>query len=360
MKNKGFTLIELLAVILILAIISLIAVPVIGNIINDVKENAFKSSVTALTSTIEEKCQVEMIKSEAYTKNYTIRDGVIIPKVDIKGKIPDNGDIKVDDECNVIYDNLTDWTYVAVKTKTTEINITKHQLDRNLYENGRVVYLNPITLKTCTDYHIDNSMTEYNGITSGTDSKKTTDNQTSCLKWYAFNDEENATSLNLILDHNTSSITTYNKDGVTNTAYGVEISGRLDKLSSNWGVVARLITANEIANIIDKTWDYAVDTSKFYFDSKDITPSATCTTDNLTGCNYGWLYDRTSLTCESTGCNNNSNVETLGYWTSSPHIAHPNSVWGVLYEGKIDHNYITNRVVFGIRPVITVLKSSIN
>lgn len=176
MNKKGFTLIELLAVILILGIISLIAIPIIGNIINDVKENAFKLSVTALTSSLEEKCQVEMMKSKTYTKNYTIRDGFIIPNVDIKGKIPDSGDIKVDNECNVIYNNLTDWTYVAVKTKVLEINIIKQQLDKNLYENGKVVYLNPITLKSCTDYHLDNSLTDYNGITSGTDSKKTTNN----------------------------------------------------------------------------------------------------------------------------------------------------------------------------------------
>lgn len=121
-----------------------------------------------------------------------------------------------------------------------------------------------------------------------------------------------------------------------------------------------MITANEIANIIDKDWDYAVDSSKFYFDTKGSTPSTTCTTNNLTECNYGWLYDRTSLTCELTGCNNNSNIEIYGYWTSSPYLSHDKSVWGVSNEGRIDFNYVTNRVVYGIRPVITVLKSSIN
>ena len=40
MKNKGFTLIELLAVIVILAIIALIATPIILGIINDARESA--------------------------------------------------------------------------------------------------------------------------------------------------------------------------------------------------------------------------------------------------------------------------------------------------------------------------------
>ena len=44
MKNKGFTLIELLAVIVILAIIALIATPIILGIINDAREEAKKRS----------------------------------------------------------------------------------------------------------------------------------------------------------------------------------------------------------------------------------------------------------------------------------------------------------------------------
>lgn len=44
MKNKGFTLIELLAVIVILAIIALIATPIILGIINDAREQAKQRS----------------------------------------------------------------------------------------------------------------------------------------------------------------------------------------------------------------------------------------------------------------------------------------------------------------------------
>ena len=43
-KNKGFTLIELLAVIVILAIIALIATPIVLNLINSAKKGAFARS----------------------------------------------------------------------------------------------------------------------------------------------------------------------------------------------------------------------------------------------------------------------------------------------------------------------------
>ncbi|MNI76527.1 hypothetical protein D3C73_1327660 [compost metagenome] len=43
-NQKGFTLIELLAVIVILGIIAVIAIPLIGNIINNSKEDADKAT----------------------------------------------------------------------------------------------------------------------------------------------------------------------------------------------------------------------------------------------------------------------------------------------------------------------------
>lgn len=45
MKNKGFTLVELLAVIIVLSIIGLIAIPTVTSIINNSKENAKKVQI---------------------------------------------------------------------------------------------------------------------------------------------------------------------------------------------------------------------------------------------------------------------------------------------------------------------------
>ena len=54
MKNKGFTLIELLAVIVILAIIALIATPIVLNIIDDTKESSAKESVNLYARAIQQ------------------------------------------------------------------------------------------------------------------------------------------------------------------------------------------------------------------------------------------------------------------------------------------------------------------
>ena len=53
MRNKGFTLIELLAVIVILAIIALIATPIVLGIINDSRKSADRETAKLMVSNFE-------------------------------------------------------------------------------------------------------------------------------------------------------------------------------------------------------------------------------------------------------------------------------------------------------------------
>ena len=71
-NSKGFTLIELLAVIVILAIIALIATPIILGIINDAKKGASQNSAYGYIHAVETAIAVEMTKDTTFSPGTTI------------------------------------------------------------------------------------------------------------------------------------------------------------------------------------------------------------------------------------------------------------------------------------------------
>ena len=115
MKRNGFTLIELLAVILILGIIALIAIPTVTNVINEAKKGSFKSSVENLVKAAETECQLEQMKGESITSTYTFTNGKVDKNLDIKGDLPKSGTIMVDSSCNVSID-VSNGTFNATKS----------------------------------------------------------------------------------------------------------------------------------------------------------------------------------------------------------------------------------------------------
>ena len=84
MKNKGFTLIELLAVIVILAIIALIATPIILNIIDNAKEESDKRSIDMYAKAVENAIVEYQLKYNKAPKNFE----ELVDKVNIKYEGP--------------------------------------------------------------------------------------------------------------------------------------------------------------------------------------------------------------------------------------------------------------------------------
>ena len=100
--KKGFTLIELLAVIVVLAIIALIASPIILNIIESSKKKVAIDSAYGYIEAVELQIGLEELEEEKnYSEKMIISDNPFLDSLKIKGKKPDSGMLTID-ENNVI------------------------------------------------------------------------------------------------------------------------------------------------------------------------------------------------------------------------------------------------------------------
>lgn len=90
-SNKGFTLIELLAVIVILAIIALIATPMVLNTIDDARKGAAQSSAYAYVSAVETKIAATMLTNTTYSVNSISTTDF----AEVKGDKPDSVSLTV-------------------------------------------------------------------------------------------------------------------------------------------------------------------------------------------------------------------------------------------------------------------------
>ena len=333
-KNKGFTLVELLAVIVILALIALIATPIILNVINDVKKQAAKDSAYGYMDAVEKYIvSSELEDKSIQDRTYSVEE-LNSMGVSVKGSTPDNGNIEIKNSSVKSYDIGIDG-YVVSNGKVDKVSTTKS------FKNGTAVYYNPETGNKC----------------SKEAAKSTTGTKSGCMKWYVFNDKEGNATVNVILDHNTTAGVAYNLTG--NNSEMKEVKKALENDTKDWKNTARLITANEIAKITEKT---GFDASKenqdwFCFDTNQSDSTNWCSKAQGTS-EYAWLFDYTN-DCTSFGCNI-ADASNYGYWTSTSVSGNSTCAWIVSRNGALDRNIVVNPYYYGVRPVITILKSVIS
>ncbi len=123
MKKKGFTLVELLAVIVILAIIAVIATPIILGVIEKAKIGAVKQSAYGYVDAVEKQIVYNQVK-ENQTKiidgTYTV-ENLKDYGVKVKGTNPENGNVTIK---NGIVDKIENLEISGYKLKYEKQKVT--------------------------------------------------------------------------------------------------------------------------------------------------------------------------------------------------------------------------------------------
>lgn len=137
MKNrKGFTLIELLAVILILGIIALIAIPTVNSVIQQSRLGAWESTGNQLAKGLEtyyQMCQIrDGYESDGKTQcDYDLANDdadVVKARIEVKGDLPKGGAsgsqykiFDVDSDGVALIDFTTTENYHCTNAKSEEV-----------------------------------------------------------------------------------------------------------------------------------------------------------------------------------------------------------------------------------------------
>ena len=333
MKKKGFTLIELLAVIVVLAIIALIATPIVMNTIKKSKKGAAERSADSYIKQVEVAVAEERLsKNEVLEGEYQItsdgnlcrdksascsdKDKIII---DVKGTKPSLGKITISNGKAEISSKITIGAFDVVYNSTSK----KYEATEKESASG--------------DDKNSTFICHLQEGTSKTIGAKYTCHLDSDRTFYVL--EATGDNVSLIMDRNF----TDEYDIVSETLAWCTDDGRNNTTCEN-------INSKEQMPLtyIQNTFDiFDIDISFPTFDQ--VYKAAGNKNSELPM----WLYDYLDGTP-------NSISGVYGYWTSSPNSDYTNSAVSVSYDGVIHTNSVNNSSENGVRPVITLSKSQLN
>jgi len=158
MKKKGFTLIELLATIVILAVIALIATPIILGVINKAEQNAFKNSVYGVYDAIDYYYTINLDQT-GLDKEFDFSKTV---PLNYKGEKMVSGKITIDEKGNKIVSFVTNGEYCAngknndikVSDDCIKLDETASEIDKNKIRT--IATTNSITVILGEGFAVDN------------------------------------------------------------------------------------------------------------------------------------------------------------------------------------------------------------
>ena len=412
MNKKGFTLVELLAVIVILSIILVIAVPSVNRYIKQSKEKAYNTQISTIIEaaqayasansgllprkeefvvkitlgqlkssglikeevknpnddkyfddalTIEIKKKGETYTYDIVESTITTRDGEKSPIINLNGSpmvtynlnatYTELGASATDSDGNAISNIVIDKSNLVMSTEGIyQVKYTATDTKGISSTVYRNVYVsnNKYANGTAIYFNPNN-----NSVCSKAEATSNTSKSNGCMKWYTFNDDGSST-VNLLLDHNTTATVAWASTG-TNANGPVEVKKQLENDIASWnGAVkstARLIEASEIAKITGyPNWN----NNRYYFHTNSNTEYKGAAGTNK----YAWLFDNT-YNCTTYGCNV-ADSSAGAYWTNTADSGSFNTAFTVYYIGILSHdNSVANASGPGVRPVITVSRDKL-
>ena len=412
MKKKGFTLVELLAVIIILSLVLVIAVPSVNKYIKQSKEKAYDTQISTIIEaaqayasansgllprkeefvvkitlgqlkssglikeevknpnddkyfddalTIEIKKKGETYTYDIVESTITTRDGEKSPIINLNGSpmvtynlnatYTELGASATDSDGNAISNIVIDKSNLVMSAEGIyQVKYTATDTKGISSTVYRNVYVSNNKYANGTAIYFNPNS---NSVCSKAEATSNTSKSNGCMKWYTFNDDGSST-VNLLLDHNTTATVAWASTG-TNANGPVEVKKQLENDIASWnGAVkstARLIEASEIAKITGyPNWN----NNRYYFHTNSNTQYKGAAGTNK----YAWLFDNT-YNCTTYGCNV-ADSSAGAYWTNTADSGNFNTAFTVYYIGILSHdNSVANASGPGVRPVITVSRDKL-
>ena len=335
MKRKGFTLIELLAVIVVLAIIALIATPIVMNTIKNAKKGAAERSADNYIKQVETAVAEERLnKNEVLEGEYQITsDGNLCRdksascsddnkiKIEMSGTKPTSGKIKI---TNGSVDQTS--SSMTVGDYTVSYNSTKKTYEAT--EKGNTPQVEVLcTAKTAaTTGNVPSGNYAYGDEYTcelGDNDAKT-----------FFVLETNGDNVSLIMDKNIDS----NGKGTTSGNTVAWCKSGSDNSCAADGALEYLKNSTT-------SWTKLTESQISLPSYDQIFKAAGNKTEELPT----WLYG-----------NINDSSAPYGYWTSSPSASDSDRAWNVTFGGLLGNDIVVFGDGSGVRPVITVSKSNLS
>ena len=326
MKNKkGFTLIELLAVIVVLAIIALIATPIVMNTIKNAKKGAAERTADNYIK------QVETAVAEAKLENKSVSNGTY--NIDGNGNLTGAGlpDGKL--EINMSGNKPTSGT-VTIK-------------NGGVSQDGTTMTVGDYIVSYDKDNNKQIAQELYKGILC---KAVTTGNVPSGN--YAYGDEytcelgDNDEKTFFVLETNGDNVSLIMNKNIDSNGKGTTSGNIVDWCKSGADNSCAADGALEYLKTSTTGWTKLTE-SQISLPSYDQLYKAA---GNKTSGLSTWLYGNLNV----------NNSVPYAYWTSTPYASRSSNAWYVHSGGSLSDVSVDGVDVIGVRPVITVSKSNLS